>query len=525
MSKRRAGNELTKDNWDEEEEKVDPGIFKVADESVLKNRVLKRAKRTLQRDESGELKPIFSGFSGFNNLSSNLNSKQAFSFLSKSNDTPSESGNHPSASTINSLTTSSSLTFSESNSSKSSIPPIVNHIKVMKLNEAFVKFITNAVQKNPYCVLTPSLKDYEKQISKFVDITSFKTNTPDTSMASTKGSPQISVMESKITRTKNSDEIKNNSVNVQRSETSFTNPIGNISSSNDQLFSFGNKIQDTNDQVSSTNDLKLDMTVTEHTEKKDVETKLQPFSSEESKNTLTGTNGFKLGDFKFNNQSLSSSFTSKSPDFKLNDEKTLQFSSNDKKKSSSEKPIVCKTLNTKPPFNFGSTLPLFSFKSTEQNNSKPFFSFGSKLPTSTFSPKNLETPQEPQNPIDEDEDQPPVVNYTPIKENDAVFESKSKLFCFKNGKYEELGVGQLYLKPVDDKKMQLIMRNDSALGTIMANTLLNESVNFTKRNAKNVQLTCVLDPTKSTKPQTVLFKFKDSQITDSFENELTKLKK
>lgn len=187
MSKRRAGNELTKDNWDEEEEKVDPGIFKVADESVLKNRVLKRAKRTLQRDESGELKPIFSGFSGFNNLSSNLNSKQAFSFLSKSNDTPSESGNHPSASTINSLTTSSSLTFSESNSSKSSIPPIVNHIKVMKLNEAFVKFITNAVQKNPYCVLTPSLKDYEKQISKFVDITSFKTNTPDTSMASTKG--------------------------------------------------------------------------------------------------------------------------------------------------------------------------------------------------------------------------------------------------------------------------------------------------------------------------------------------------
>lgn len=524
MSKRRAGNELTKDNWDEEEEKVDPGIFKVADESVLKNRVLKRAKRTLQRDESGELKPIFSGFSGFNNLSSNLNSKQAFSFLSKSNDTPSESGNHPSASTINSLTTSSSLTFSESNSSKSSTPPIVNHVKVMKLNEAFVKFITNAVQKNPYCVLTPSLKDYEKQISKFVDITSCKTNTPDTSMASTKGSPQISVMESKITRTKNSDEVKNNSVNVQRSETSFINPIGNISN-NEQLFSFGNKSQDTNAKESSTNILKLDKTVTEHTEKKDVETILQPFSSEESKNALTGTNGFKLGDFKFNNQSLSTSFTSKSPDFKFNDGKTLPFSSNDKKKLSSEKPVVCKTLNTKPPFNFGTTLPSFSFKSTEQNNSKPFFSFGSKSPTLTFSHENLKTPQEPQNPIDEDEDQPPVVNFTPIKENDAVFESKSKLFCFKNGKYEELGVGQLYLKSLDDKKIQLIMRNDSALGTIMANTLLNESVNFTKRNAKNVQLTCVLDPTKSTKPQTVLFKFKDSQITDSFENELNKLKK
>lgn len=187
MSKRRAGNELTKDNWDEEEEKVDPGTFQVADDSVLKNRVLKRAKRTLQRDESGELKPIFSGFSGFNSLSSNINSKQAFSFLSKSNNTPSESGNHPSASTINSLTTSSSLTFSESNSSKSSTPPIVNHDKVMNLNKAFIKFITNAVEKNPYCVLTPSLKDYEKQISKFVDLSALKTNSPDSSMTSSKG--------------------------------------------------------------------------------------------------------------------------------------------------------------------------------------------------------------------------------------------------------------------------------------------------------------------------------------------------
>lgn len=331
-------------------------------------------------------------------------------------------------------------------------------------------------------------------------------------------------MESKVTRTKNSDEVKNNSVNVQKNETSFINPIGNISS-NEKLLSFGNTSQDSSAKESSKNILKFDKTSTEHTEEKNEQTKLKPFSSEESKNTLaSGNNGFKLGEFKFNNQSLSTSFTSKSPEFKFSDDKTLPFNSNDKKPSHSNKPVVCKTLNTKPPFNFGGPQPSFSFKSTEQNNSKPFFSFGSKSPTITFSAENLKTPQDPQNPQDEDEDQPPVVNFTPIKENDAIFESKSKLFCFKNGKYEELGVGQLYLKPVDDKKIQLIMRNDSALGTIMANTILNESVNFTKRNSKNVQLTCVLDPTKSTKPQTILFKFKDSQITDTFENELIKLK-
>lgn len=191
MSKRRAGNELTRDNWDEEEEKVEAGRFQMADESTLKNRIVKKAKRTIQRDESGEIKPIFSGFSGFSNTPINSNSKQAFSFLSKCNEKPNESGNHPSASTINSMTTSSSLTFSENNCSKSSTPNIVNPVKVMKLNEAFVKFVTDAVQKNPYCVLTPTLKDYEKQVAKFVTLIGSKTNTSDSSMASSKGSYNI----------------------------------------------------------------------------------------------------------------------------------------------------------------------------------------------------------------------------------------------------------------------------------------------------------------------------------------------
>jgi len=329
-------------------------------------------------------------------------------------------------------------------------------------------------------------------------------------------------MESKIIRTKNSDEVKNNSVNVQARETSFTNPIGNISN-NEQSISLGNKSQNANAKEPSTNILNLDKTVKEQKE----ETKSQPASSEKSKNTLTETNGFKLGDFKFINQSASTSFTNKSPEMKCYDKKTLPSTFNDKKILHSEKPVLCKTLNTKPPFSFGSNFSSFSFKPTEQNDNKSFFSFGSKSPTITFSASNLKVDlQKPKDENeDEDEDAPPVVNFTPVKENDAVFESKSKLFCFKNGKYEELGIGQLYLKPVDDKKIQLIMRNDNALGTIMANTLLNESVNFSKRNAKNVQLTCVLDPTKSTKPQTILFKFKDSQITDSFENELNKLKK
>lgn len=303
--------------------------------------------------------------------------------------------------------------------------------------------------------------------------------------------------------------MKNNSVNTQTTSfTSFASPISNTSNS------FGKNIPVTNANESSTNSSKPDKTDEKTKEENNLEKKPQSNSSDESKNISTTSSGFKLGDFKFNQQPFSTLLTNKSPGFSFNDKQSLSLNNPSENKS-----------NPTPPFSFG-TAPAFSFKPMEkQNDSKPFFSFGSKpsftTPVSDPS-KNIEA-EKPKE--EEDEDQPPVVNFTPVKENDAIFESKSKLFYLKNGKYEEHGVGQLYLKSVDDKKIQLIMRNDSALGTIMVNTLLNESVNFTKRNAKNVQLICVPDPTKSTKPQTVLFKFKDSQTTDSFENELAKLKK
>lgn len=303
--------------------------------------------------------------------------------------------------------------------------------------------------------------------------------------------------------------MKNNSVNTQNTSfTSFSSPISNTTNS------FGKNIPVNKADESSTSSSKPDKTDKVTKEENNLEQKPQS-NSDESKNITTTSSGFKLGDFKFNQQPFSTPLTNKPLGFSFNDKQSLPSNNTSEKK-----------FNSTPAFSFGTTAPTFSFKPMEkQNDGKPFFSFGSKpsltTPISDQS-KNIET-EKPKE--EEDEDQPPVVNFTPVKENDAIFESKSKLFYLKNGKYEEHGIGQLYLKSVDDKKIQLIMRNDSALGTIMVNTLLNESVNFTKRNAKNVQLICVPDPTKSTKPQTVLFKFKDAQITDSFENELAKLKK
>lgn len=313
------------------------------------------------------------------------------------------------------------------------------------------------------------------------------------------------------TRTKNADEVKSNSINTQTNVTSFAEPINNSLNTSNNGFKFSNSSPSVSE---SSNNLKLDKANEETKEEKSEEPKLP--SIEEPKTTPTVTGGFKLGDFKFSSPPFTTSLTNNSPGFIFGDAK---------KTSPLNTPSETK-LNPIPSFSFGTGAPVYSFKSTEQNSNKPFFGLLSTPSTNTTISDSSKNDQPQKSKEDEDdEDQPPVVNFAPIKENDAIFESKSKLYYFENGKYEEHGIGQLYLKPIDEKKIQLIMRNDSALGTIMVNTLLNDSVKFTKRNPKNVQLICVVDPTKSTKPQTVLFKFKDPQTTDAFENELAKLKK
>jgi len=86
MAKRGAGTELNHDNWDQEEESEEAGEFKKASEDQMKGRIIRKAKRrNLNEDQR---KNVFSGFGGF--TSSNIDAKEAFSFLSK----PAE-GNEP----------------------------------------------------------------------------------------------------------------------------------------------------------------------------------------------------------------------------------------------------------------------------------------------------------------------------------------------------------------------------------------------------------------------------------------------
>lgn len=67
MAKRRATTELNRDNWDQEDEKEDPGTFKRINEEELKNRVIRKAKRSLVNVRYLLLLSIFCGL-GYINL-------------------------------------------------------------------------------------------------------------------------------------------------------------------------------------------------------------------------------------------------------------------------------------------------------------------------------------------------------------------------------------------------------------------------------------------------------------------------
>uniref|UniRef100_S4RWP9 Nucleoporin 50 n=1 Tax=Petromyzon marinus TaxID=7757 RepID=S4RWP9_PETMA len=132
-------------------------------------------------------------------------------------------------------------------------------------------------------------------------------------------------------------------------------------------------------------------------------------------------------------------------------------------------------------------LPTFTFTNA---------GFGSSpaVPGFSFSASSVQKPlaQESEEQDGEDEEPPkPVVNE--VKESDAFYSTKCKLFYKKGEEFKEKGVGMLHLKPMENKKTQLLIRADTSLGNILLNVLLQPSMVCT-RTGKNVLLMCVPNP-------------------------------
>ncbi|XP_004453487.2 nuclear pore complex protein Nup50 [Dasypus novemcinctus] len=116
---------------------------------------------------------------------------------------------------------------------------------------------------------------------------------------------------------------------------------------------------------------------------------------------------------------------------------------------------------------------------------------------------------------EEETDEPPKVVVTEVKEEDAFYSKKCKLFYKKDNEFKEKGVGTLHLKPTANQKTQLLVRADTNLGNILLNVLISPNMPCTRTGKNNVLIVCVpnppIDEKNATAPVTMLVRVKTSE--------------
>lgn len=213
--------------------------------------------------------------------------------------------------------------------------------------------------------------------------------------------------------------------------------------------------------------------------------------------------------------------------------------------TTSEKPTFSfGTAAAKPAFSFApadsSTKPSFSFKPAESStDAKPAFSFkpaaeaSSALPSFSFAAKPFTgfgtlggAPSVPAPAAKEEEEEaPPVVEKTEHIEKDGLYHVKCKLFLKSGDGWNEKGVGIANLKECGDK-VQLLIRNDTTMGTVVLNTLLHDKVPITHmgKNSLMIVVATAGEGDKAASTDTYLIRVKNKDVADTLYAELEKYK-
>lgn len=211
-------------------------------------------------------------------------------------------------------------------------------------------------------------------------------------------------------------------------------------------------------------------------------------SMEPSKGFTFGTssNSTTNGGFKFSTTSATSGFTfgSKTETPTTSEEKdSFSFGKTDSKAADDKKPFSfgkTESGDDKKPFSFGLT-------SSSQGSG---FSFGSSVAGSSQGSSQ-----------NDEEYVPPKVEVKEIKEDDALYSKRCKLYYQKEGAWVDRGVGNLHLKPIGDTKTQILIRADTNLGNILLNVMLTASFPASRQGKNNVTVVCVPNPPMSSKPE------------------------
>ncbi|KAH8252513.1 hypothetical protein KR032_000379 [Drosophila birchii] len=602
--KRQATTNLNHDNWDQEEEPEERGVFRQATEDVLKTRNIKKARRMVAGgpsagaatgDAPAEPKSVFSGFSGFGKSNTIGGAKSPFSFLdnlagptttatattsattkpmfafnlpatdkpapnifgSSSSITTSTDSAKPTAdiakpttsifgaSSISTTTDSTKTTTDIANKPTTSIFGNISNAKkgsseslssvfktspassksevstanagtspststtnsnsetsqyheaVVDLNKSVLKFLQEELQKNVLCILTPVFRDYEKHLKKLKDTLSVPAvSLPSVAVSSTsplatfslgKPSAPIGGSTSLFGKPANSTVTSGGGGTTTASTTpifSFGAPASSVSTSTAASpaapatsFSFGFASKPKASEAKATEDAPKPggMFSFLSTEKK-TETM---FSSKKKSDEPPKTNGFEF-----------------------------------KPKSNDEKPgFSIFSGFSKPTEAAGDAPPPMGL--AFGSGSTPF-SFGNIKPPAASSAAAVADEE-----AQDDEDKPPKVEFTQVKEDDAIYSKRCKVYIKKDTEYVDRGIGTLYLKPIkDSEKTQLIVRADTNLGNILINLILSDGIPCNRQGKNNVLM--VWMPTPEETKATILLRVKTGEEADDLLNEIKK---
>ncbi|XP_027128042.1 nuclear pore complex protein Nup50 [Larimichthys crocea] len=479
MAKRIADKELTDRNWDQEDEGEEAGTFSVASEDVLKNRAIKKAKRRNVGSE-GESSGSFKGFKGFSlsGAASGGSAPTAFSGF----------GNGGGFKGLGGLTNGNSIAPSFGGFSSPAAPPTA----------------TSSTAAPP--TATPGLTFNGPASSKPPgDITVKQTNgsaappAPSSGCSSGAGSNREYSRQLTALNCSVRDWITKH---VNDNPLCDLNPIfrdyeRHLASIERQ---YGAGSADGGSE-----------------EKKLPSTAAAPASSSSSSSSSSGSRSSSTAPaslFSFGKNTTEDSTRDKSAGAPIGAGVTFNFG---QKVDSS----VLGSLGSK------STPPSFSFSSSASSSQTLFGAPGAAAALS-FSGSKSEDARPADENGDEESEEPPRPEIREVKEDDAFYSKKCKLFYKKDSEFKEKGVGTLHLKQTDDGKTQMIIRADTNLGNILLNIMVQSSMPCSRVGKNNVMVVCVPNPAVDDKnpssPVPLLIRVKTAEDADELHKTLEEKK-
>ncbi|XP_041819657.1 nuclear pore complex protein Nup50 [Chelmon rostratus] len=188
-------------------------------------------------------------------------------------------------------------------------------------------------------------------------------------------------------------------------------------------------------------------------------------------------------------------------------------------------------------FNFGQKVDSSVLGSLGSNATPPSFSFSSSASSGqtslfgapgSFSGTKSEDARPADENGDEESEEPPKPEVKEVKEDDAFYSKKCKLFYKKDSEFKEKGVGTLHLKQMEEGKTQMIIRADTNLGNILLNIVVQSSMPCSRVGKNNVMVVCVPNPPVDDKnpggPVPLLIRVKTAEDADELHKTLEEKK-